>query len=143
MWKIALVLLVLASMALAQSSSDGSFSVRHAKNENFSLSKAEMQKAESLYQNACTAVQREFHSAEELRPHFTVVVGTERNEVHSGGMKADDDLQIWMKTWNHTTFAQGVVVLAFQQLLSREVITQLGKRAVRYSNSTVDVAGFK
>ena len=40
-------------------------------------------------------------------------------------------------------FAQGVVVLAFQQLLTRDAINQLSNRAVRYSNATVDVARLK
>ena len=141
MWKIALVLLVLASMALAQSSSDGSFSVRHAKNENFSLSKTEMQKAESLYQNACAAVQHEFHSTEELRPHFTVIVGADRDQVHGYGVHAPPE--IWMKKWDPTVFAEGVVVLAFDQILSPNLVTQLSKGALNVSNATADGVGFK
>jgi hypothetical protein len=143
MLKVLFTFLVLSSIGLAQSSSDGSFSVHDAKHPDFSLSKAEMREAESLYQSACAAVQREFHSTVELHPHFIVVIGAEKNEVHSGGMKVDGGLQIWMKRWTPTIFAQGVVVLAFQQLLTRDVITQLGHRAVNYANATVDVAGLK
>lgn len=141
--KLLFTLLVLSSIGLGQSSSDGSFSVRDARHPGLSLSKAEMREAENLYEGACAAVQREFHSSVELHPHFVVVTGAERNEVHSAGMKVDDGLEIWMKRWNPTVFAQGVVVLSFQQLLTRDTITQLGHRAVNYSNATVDVAGIK
>jgi hypothetical protein len=144
MLKVMFALLLLASAGVAQSSSDGSFSVHNSKHENSSLSAAQMHEAESLYQSACGAVQNDFHSAAELHPRFTVIIGAERNEVHSAGMKVDDSrVQIWMKKWNPTVFAQGVVVLAFQELLTRDLITQLGNRAVSYSNATVDVAGLK
>ena len=144
MLKLMFALLVMASVGLAQSSSDGSFSVRNSRHENSSLSAAQMREAESLYQSACEAVQSDFHSTEGLHPHFTVVIDADRNEVHSRGMKVDSGgVQIWMKKWNPTVFAQGVVVLAFHELLTRDLITQLGKRAVRNSNATVDVAGFK
>lgn len=139
MLKIFLTLLLLASAGLAQTSSEGSFAVRHAKHATFRLSSSQMHEAESLYENACAIVQHDFHSADRVRPHFTVVVGTDRNEVHSGGIKVDNGLEIWMKKWNPRVFVKGVVILAFQQLLTEDMITQLSNRAVRYSNATVDV----
>lgn len=144
MLKIFVTLIVLASAGLAQSSSDGSFSVRHSKNANVSLSPAEMRQAENLYSMACAVVKHDFHSgAGELHPRFTVVIGAENNEVHSARMKHDSDAELWMKKWNPMVFAQGVVVLAFDEMLTRDVITQLGNRAVRYSNATVDASDFK
>ena len=144
MLRVMFTLLVLASAALAQSSSDGSFSVYNTKHDKSALSAAQMREAESLYQSACGAVQRDFHGGSDLHPHFTVIIGAERNEVHSEGMKVDDDKgEILMKRWNPTVFAQGVVVLAFHDLLTRDLITQLGHRAVTYSNAKVDVAEFK
>ncbi len=143
MLRVMLAVFVLVSAGLAQSSSDGSFSVHHSKDAKFTLSKSQMHDAESLYQSACAAVRQNFHSTTELHPHFTVVIGADRNEVHSGGMKVDGGLEIWMTKWNPTTFAQGVVVLAFQQLLTRDAITQLGDRAIRSTNATVDVAELK
>jgi hypothetical protein len=140
MLRVIFTLLLLASAGLAQSSSDGTFSVHHSKQANFSLSQPQMHEAESLYQSACAAVQHDFHSADQLHPHFIVVIGTDTNEVHSGGMRVDGGLEIWMKKWDSTVFAQGVVVLAFQQLLTRDAIKRLGRRAIRSSNATVDVA---
>ena len=137
MLKLMVTLLIAVSAAMAQSSSDGSFSVHHSKHANFSLSRVQMREAESLYQNACVVVQQDVRvSTEIVHPHFTVVVGAETNEVHN--ME-----EIRMKKWNPTMFAEGVVILAYQQELTADKIKQLGNRAVRYSNATVDVAALK
>jgi hypothetical protein len=142
MWKTLLILFVLSSHGLAQTSSDGSFSVRHLKKPNFSLNKEQMRDAETIYRNACAVVQRDFLSAAgELHLHFTVVIGADQNQVLSRRLTQDDE--IWMKRWDPNVFAQGVVLLAVDQSLTPDVVKRLGKRAVRYSNATVDVSGFK
>jgi hypothetical protein len=82
MLRLMFTLLVVASTSLAQSSSDGWFSVEHCKRASFSFSSAQMTEAESLYGSACAVVQRNFQSgARELHPHFTVVIGADHNEV--------------------------------------------------------------
>jgi len=147
MLKIMFSLLVLASVGLAQSSSDGSFSVHHSKHRDFSLSPAQMREAENLYQSVCTIVEREFHNGTvKLHPQFTVVIGTDRNEVlgktvQRRAVPTYDEIRL--KKWDPVIFAQGVVVLAFDQLLTEDGIKQLTARAVRYSDATVDVAGLK
>ena len=144
MLKIVFTLLVLTSAGLAQSSSDGSFSVRHSKHGNFSLSAVQMREAESLYQNACAVVQHDFPGvARELHPHFAVVIGADRNEVHAYHTATQVGDEIWMKKWDPVLFTEGAVVIAFNQLLTRDVIQQLSTRAVRYSGATLDVAGLK
>ncbi|MGC2473189.1 MAG: hypothetical protein WA485_02555 [Candidatus Sulfotelmatobacter sp.] len=45
-----------------------------------------------------------------------------------------------MKKWDLVTFAQGVAVLAFDSMLTHDVIVQLGNRGFRQSNAAVDVA---
>lgn len=100
-----------------------------------------MRQAENLYTIACAVVKHDFHNgAGELRPRFKVVIGAENNEVHSARMRHDSDAELWMKKWNPMVFAQGVVVLAFDELLTREVITQLGNRTIRYSDASVDAS---
>jgi hypothetical protein len=139
MLKIIFVLLYLSLslVGLAQTSSDGSFSVHHSKKENFSLSAAQMGDAESIYHNACIVVQHDFQSgAGELHPHFTVIIGAERNEIHLRHPEGE----IWMKKWNPMLFAQGVVVLAFDRSLMPDVVEQMANRAIRYANATVDVS---
>jgi len=140
MLKAVLPLLLLASFCGAQSSSDGSFSVRHVKNASFSLTAAQMREAEKLYQSACAVITRDFQSnfssGSEIHPRFAVIVGTDLNEVHGR-------TEIWLKQWDPAIFVEGVVVLAFNQVLTPDRIKQLGSRALRYSNATVDVAGLK
>jgi hypothetical protein len=136
-----LFVLFVSCAGLAQSSSDGSFSVRHFKNANYSLPPAQMSEAESIYRNVCTLVQREFRrGAVELHPHFTVVIGTDRNEVHSRRMQGEE---IWMKKWDPITFAEGVVVLSFDEMLTHDVIAQLSNKGLRLSSAAVDVADLK
>jgi hypothetical protein len=147
MLRVMFTLLILAPVGLAQSSSDGSFSVRHSKQANFSLSAAQMREAESVYKSACAVVLHDFHnSIGELHPHFTVVIGADRNEVHGfmvQSKKVRGNAELWIKQWDPKVFAQGVVVLAFDELLTEDVINQLGSRAVRYSDATVNVVGLK
>jgi nitrate reductase alpha subunit len=139
MLKIIITLLVLAPMGLAQSSSDGSFSVHHYKDAKFSFSPAQMREAESLYQSACAVVLHDFPSgSHEVHPRIDVIIGTERNEVHRA-VKGE----IWMAKWDPIVFAHGVVILAFDRVLTTDVVQQLTVRTVRYSNASVDVARLK
>ncbi len=141
MLKTVFVLLALSLVGVAQTSSDGSFSVRHSDKANFSFNAAQMREAESIYHSACAIVQNDLQrSAGELHPRFTVTIGTKRNEVHA--MRPEGD-EIWMARWDPMVFAEGVVVLAASQSLTRDMIKQMGVRAVRYRNATVDVSGFK
>jgi hypothetical protein len=96
-----------------------------------------MREAESVYQSACAVVRQDFHSSRELHPRFTVIIGADRNQVSYA------ESEIRLKKWNPTVFARAVVVLAFDQLLPDDAISELGDRAVRYSSATITVAGFK
>jgi hypothetical protein len=147
MLKVVFALFVLTSVGLAQSPSDGSFSVHYSKHANSSLNSSQMREAESLYQSACEVVRHDFHGvAGKLHPHFTLVIGADRNEVRGDkvqGNQVPGNAEIWMKKWNPTLFAQGVVVVAFNELLTPDLIMELGNRAVRYNNATVGVAELK
>jgi hypothetical protein len=123
MVKVFVALLVVTSVAFAQSSSDGSFSVHDIAHSNAVLTPAQLREAESIYQNACAVV----HS------HVDVIVGTDRDLVHGRS-------EIWMTKWNRDRFAQGIVLLL---LLNTDVIEQLGSRAVRYSSATINVSTMK
>jgi len=65
---------------------------------------------DTVYLAACTAVQREFGDSIVLRPPVALVLGAETNAVDF------DKKTILLKRWDHTLFAQGVVVLAFEDL---------------------------
>jgi hypothetical protein len=147
MLKLIAILLVLTSASLAQSSSDGSFSVHHSKHKKFSLGSAKMREAESLYRSACEVVQHEYGgSSGGLHPHFRVVIGAKRNEVEavtSPNHQLEGMIEIRLKKWNPMVFAEGVIVVAFEEMLTIDMIQQLGSRAVRDSGAAADVAGYK
>jgi len=130
MLRILLALLILTSAALAQSASDGSFSVRDIAHANPVLTPAQLREAENIYQNACAVVLHDFHSSELRNPHVDVIVGTDRDLIHGRS-------EIWMKKWDRDKFAQGIVLLL---LLNTDAIEQLGRRAVRYSDATINVS---
>ena len=136
MLKAIVTVLFLVSTALGQSASDGLFVVRHVKKSGSPLTPAQMREAEKLYQSACTVVQRDFHGPNELHPRFTVLLGAERDEIHGKS-------ELWLKEWNPAMFTQGVVVLAFEQVLTDNLTRQLAKRALQYAAATVDVAALK
>jgi hypothetical protein len=48
-----------------------------------------------------------------------------------------------MKKWDPIVFARGVVVLTFGQMLTADVIVQLGNRAIEHSGAATDVARLK
>jgi hypothetical protein len=107
-----LTVFILASAGLAQSSSDGAFSVHQANHANFSLTPAQMREAESLYQSACLVVRHDFPTGagEFYPPHFTVVIGADSNEVRGNivhSNEAHSQPEIWLKKWNPTVFAEG------------------------------------
>jgi hypothetical protein len=147
MLRVMCSILLFASVGLAQSSSDGSFSVHHSKQPKFSLTPSQMREAESICQSVWTVVQREFRdSSGAVRPQFTVVIGADRNEVTGNTVHSDAVPKIYelqMKKWDPVIFAQGVVILSFDQMLTDDTIRQLTTRAFRYRDSTVDVAGLK
>ena len=135
MLKVMVTLLFLVSTCAAQASSEGSFVVRYNKKPHFSFTSAQMHEAETLYRNTCAIVQRDFRSSSELHPRFVVVLGTEQDELYAVHGKTE----IRLRNWNPSRFTQGVVILAFREMLTADAIQQLAKRAVQYSNATVDV----
>lgn len=89
--------------------------------------------AEKIYLSACSAVQREFGSNRVVRPKVTVVLGADKDEV------SFDEREIRLTKWNRQAFAQGVVVLAFEDLMPVDQRLILAKRAVIWAASTVEV----
>ena len=60
-----------------------------------------------------------------------VVIGAEPNEIHYRRNPQVDEICVP---------AQGVVLLAFDQMMTRDVLKQLGNRAVHQTNAAVDVS---
>jgi hypothetical protein len=87
---------------------------------------------ERIYAAACAAVQREFGGLRAVRPHVTLVLGAEKNDVDMG------DREIRLRQWDRNLFAQGVVLLAFQDLLPVEQRVAISKRAMSWVDATVE-----
>lgn len=116
--------LVLATACLAQEGSTVHFKGK----QNWPAAEAE-----KIYLSACSAVQREFSSNRAVRPQLTVVLGADKDEV------SFDEREIRLTKWDRHAFAQGVVIFAFEDLMSVEQRMTLAKRAVTWADSTVDV----
>lgn len=89
--------------------------------------------AEKLYLSACSVIQREFGGNRVPRPHVTLIVGVDVNEVKW------DSREIRLIKWNPYLFAQGVAVFAFEDLMPEKERMALAKRAVTWANSTIEV----
>jgi hypothetical protein len=67
--------------------------------------------AEKIYSSACSVVQREFGFRHALHPQVGLVLGADKNEVWFAGR------EIRLTKSDRYTFAQGVVWLAFEDLM--------------------------
>jgi hypothetical protein len=89
--------------------------------------------AEKIYSSACSVVEREFDIKHPLHPQVRLVLGADKNEIWLVGR------EIRLTKWNPYAFAQGVVWLAFEDLMpSRQRLTR-AKRAVTWADSTVEI----
>jgi mitochondrial fission protein ELM1 len=125
MLKSAMLVMALASVCCAQ---EDSVNVSSEGKQRWSPSEVN-----KVYLSACTAVQKEFGNSIVLRPSIALVLGADKNAVNF------DKKTILLKRWDRSLFAEGVVILAFEDLLTpqrRMVITQ---RAMNLAQATVNV----
>ena len=88
--------------------------------------------AEKIYISACLAVEREFRIIDPSRPKATLIVGAHENRAYT------ESKEIRLINWDPGLFAQGVVVIAFHQLLPESKQKSVAKRAVTWASSVVD-----
>lgn len=115
------------ALTTACSAQDG-LSVRNRKNQKWPAAEAQ-----KIYLSACSAVQREFGRTTRLAPQVTLVLGADKNEVWVPGR------EIRLIEWSPNAFAQGVVWLAFEDLLPWQQRLSMAARAVNWADSTVEV----
>ena len=89
--------------------------------------------AEKIYSSACSVVEREFEIKHPLHPQIRLVLGAEKNEIWFVGR------EIRLTQWNPYAFAQGVVWLAFEDLMPSQQRLTIAKRAVTWADSTVEI----
>ena len=122
--KLAAFVLAFAAVCSAQ---DG-LTVRNAANQKWSAAEAQ-----KIYLSACAVVQREFGRTLPLAPKVTLVLGADKNEVWFVGG------EVRLTKWNRDAFAEGVVWLAFFDLMPSQQRLGIAKRAVNWADSTVEV----
>lgn len=89
--------------------------------------------ADKLYLAACAAVQKEFKSTRPIRPQITLVLGAETNVARL------ETREIRLTRWNSYMFTQGVVVFAFEDLMSPKDRMVMARRAINWADASVDV----
>ena len=89
--------------------------------------------AEKIYSSACSVVEREFNLNHPLRPQVRLVLGADKNEIWLVGR------EIRLTKWSPYAFAQGVVWLAFEDLMPSQQRLTIAKRAVTWADSTVEI----
>src|ERR1700693_975623 len=122
--KFAISVLVLAAVCLAQ---DG-LTIDNKHTERVSIAEVE-----KIYSSACSVVQREFEARPPLHPQVRLVLRADEHEIWVAGR------EIRLRKWNSYAFAQGVVWLAFEDLMPSQQRLTIAKRAVTWADSTVEI----
>ena len=87
--------------------------------------------AEQIYFSACSAVREEFDLRRPIRPRVKLVLGGD--EISIAGR------EIRLTKWDRYAFAQGVVWLAFEDIMPSQQRLTVAKRAIIWVDSTVVV----
>jgi hypothetical protein len=122
--KFAIFLLAFATPCLAQ---DG-LTIENKHTERVSI-----EEAQKIYSSACSVVQREFDSRHSLHPQIRLVLGADKNQVRLAGG------EIRLTKWDRYAFSEGVVWLAFEDLMSSQQRLSIAKRALNWADSTVEI----
>jgi hypothetical protein len=94
-----------------------------------------------IYTSACDLLARSIHPEHPplLRPKFRVVLGAHSDEfVRDGALT-----ELHLKSWDPEKFAQGVVVVALRELVSRPDLARIARLSVTLAGSTVDVSDLR
>jgi|SRR5258708_5371739 len=95
------------------------------------------EEAQKIYVSACAVVQREFGNHQTVRPRFILILGGDKNGV------ALDKREIRLSKWDPYLFAQGVVMLGFDDLMTLDQRLAMSKRALTLADSAVAVERFR
>jgi hypothetical protein len=123
-FRVAAVALALTTACLAQGPL-----VTVSSKENQKWSAAEVDR---IYLSACSAVQKEFGDNRTGRPRVKLVLGKDKNGVDF------ENGEVWLVQWDRDLFAQGVVELAFWDLMTPERRAAIAKRALRGSDARIE-----
>jgi len=111
--------------------------VAHAQNEFDVHDKGKLkwpaEDAHKIYLSACTVVEQEFSIHHTVRPRFTLILGADKSGVFF------DQREIRLSNWDPGLFAQGVVLLAFDDLMTLDERLAMTRRALNWAHSTIEV----
>jgi hypothetical protein len=99
--------------------------------------KISIEEVEKVYLGACEAVEKEYHRPAPIRPRLILRLGTESNVLRFP-MR-----EILLKKWDEYRFADAVVALALNDMVSREDRARLTNTAVKAAGTTVSVCELK
>lgn len=121
-------IVMLGSLAFAQD--DNPFAVKNEKNKDWPASEANR-----IYASACMLVAREVRPERppELRPHFTLVLGAEKDQI----VERNHKNELRLKEWNREKFAHGVVLLAAREVLQSKSVLMLTQRTLTWTDAVV------
>ena len=111
---------------------DGFFTIHNPHNQTLSYPEAE-----TIYLSACRVVEQQFSRADPVRPRLSLLLGSENDRVYY------PKREIQLRKWDKYKFAEGVVLLAVEALLSPEAKSSLSKLAVTEAETMVDVRELK
>ena len=101
--------------------------------QNNSKEKVPDTEVEKIYVSACTVVRQEFHDGNLINPSITLVLGGDKDDIVS------NEREIRLIKWNPYLFAQGVVILAFQDLLPVQRKLTMTSRALSQAEASIAV----
>ena len=110
----------------------GLFTIHNPQNQTIPYAKAR-----TIYLSACRVVEQEYSRTEPLRPRLTLLLGAARDLLYY------PNREIQLKKWDDYKFAQGVVMLAVNDMLPEDKKYSLSNLALLEAESTVDVSEFK
>ena len=106
----------------------GLFTIRNPRNQ--AVPDAE---AQTIYLSACRVVEQEFSRTDPVRPRLTLLLGADRDSLYY------PNREIRLRKWDKYKFAQGVVILALNDLMPEDKKLSLSKLAVLEADSTINV----
>jgi len=126
MLQVCFLILVLANVCPSQTS----VQVSNPKQQEWPRAEADL-----IYFSAARDLAAEFNRPQSPRAVFTLVLGANENSVDMNAR------ELRLKKWDRYLYAEGVLRLTFDQMLSSEAKMRLARRAVAESEATVDLHG--
>jgi hypothetical protein len=118
------VLLILTQLGVSQTL----FEVRNPKHQKWPETEANR-----IYMSTARDIAAEFRLPQPIYAHFTLILDTDENSVDINAR------ELRLKQWDTYFYAEGVLRLTFDQMLSSEAKMRLARRAVAESEATVHV----